>query len=241
MGHMTFDEWREYKEMVMGETPYWFDDPMECRRRFESYRKAFEESCTAMKSVETVPVSRPFVASQAVVAQAAANVPVAHRLWSAAVALLLQLAVLAGPAFAGGDIVVNGNALTAQEKTNLEALVGPLEAGSYWARDNGDFGRKGSATPVANLRTVMQQRLQAAQMQWQIKQQQALRQRLMVQMIQNAIRQRQAARGGSMYGNNFSSGQRYGNGSWSHYNGYSNYGVGGTADGCIYTPNWSNC
>ena len=240
MGHMTFDEWRDYKEMVMGETPRWFDDPMECRRRFESYREAFEESCTAVKPVETVSVPRPLVAPQAVVAHAA-NVSVAHRLWAAAFALLLQFAVLAGPAFAGGDIVVNGNALTTQERATLEALVGPLEAGNYWARDNGDFGRKGSETPVTNLRAIMQQRLQAAQMQWQIKQQQALRQRLMAQMIQNALRQRQAAQGGSMYGNNFSSGQRYGNGSWSHYNGYSNYGVGGTADGCIYTPNWSNC
>ena len=65
------------------------------------------------------------------------------------------------------------------------------------------------------------------------------RQRMM-QAWRNAARHKQSKQGYS-YGNRFSSGQRYGNGSWSHYNGHSNYGVGGTANGCIYTPNWSNC
>ena len=243
MACMTYEEWREYKEMVMGETPAWFADPVESRRRFEGYCDAFEASCSAANPLDTafaprlpvMPVPMP-VAERAI---APRSVP--QRLWAVAVAFLLQLAVLTAPAFAADDVVVNGDTLSRQERAMLESIVGPLEDGSYWARDDGAFGRTGSDKPMANLRAIMQQRLQAAQMQWQLQQQQALRQQLMSQMIQNALRQRQAAQGGYMYGNNFSSGQRYGNGSWSHYNGHSNYGVGGTADGCIYTPNWSNC
>jgi hypothetical protein len=245
MAFMTYEEWREYKEMVMGDTPDWFDDPMESRRRFESYCDAFEGNCTAANPLDAafaprlpaLPVAIPMpMAARAVPARSAPQ-----RLWAVAFALILQLAVLTAPAFAAGDVVVNGNALSQQERATLEAIVGPLQDGSYWAHDNGDFGRKGSDKAVANLRDIMQRRLQAAQMQYQLQQQQALRQQLMAQMIQNALRQRQAAQGGYMYGNNFSSGERYANGSWSHYNGYSNYGVGGTANGCIYTPNWSNC
>jgi len=245
MARMTYEEWREYKEMVMGETPDWFDDPTESRRRFESYCAAFESSCTAANPLDATFAPRvpdaPIAIPTPMIAHAAPARSAPQRLWAVVFALILQLTVLAAPAFAAGDVVVNGNTLSQQERTTLEAIVGPLQDGSYWAHDNGDFGRKGSDKPVANLRTIMQQRLQAAQMQWQLQQQQALRQQLMAQMIQNALRQRQAAQGGYMYGNNFSSGERYGNGSWSHYNGYSNYGVGGTADGCIYTPNWSNC
>ncbi len=37
------------------------------------------------------------------------------------------------------------------------------------------------------------------------------------------------------------SGWSDGNGNWNHYDSYSRWGVGGTADGCIYTPEWSNC
>jgi hypothetical protein len=241
MASMTYAEWREYKEMVMGGTPRWFDDQAECRRRYEAYRDAFEASCSAAHPADagfTPPVP---VATIPVHAMPAPRPVMAHRLWAAAIALFMQFAVLAAPVFAGGDIAVNGNVLSAQERATLEMLVGPLEPGGYWAHDNGDFGRAGSEKPMANLQARLQQRIQAAQMQWQMQQQQALRQQLMAQMIQNAMRQRQAAQGGYMYGNNFSSGQRYNNGSWSHYNGYSNYGVGGTSDGCIYTPNWSNC
>lgn len=245
MARMTYEEWRDYKEMVMGETPAWFADATESRRRYESYCSAFEGSCSAANPLDAGLAPRVPAAPMPVIAQAVTPQPVAtsvmSRLWAVAVALVIQLAVLAGPALADGGVVVNGETLSPAKRAMLESIVGPLQDGGYWARDNGDFGRKGSDEAVANLREIVQQRLQAVQKQWQRQQQQALRQQLMAKMIQNAMRQRQAAQGGSMYGNNFSSGQRYGNGSWSHYNGYSNYGVGGTSNGCIYTPNWSNC
>lgn len=43
------------------------------------------------------------------------------------------------------------------------------------------------------------------------------------------------------YTTRFGSGERNRNGSWSHYNRTSRYGVGGDGKGCYYTPNWSNC
>ncbi|WP_020407902.1 hypothetical protein [Hahella ganghwensis] len=39
-------------------------------------------------------------------------------------------------------------------------------------------------------------------------------------------------RGGGSYDNH---------GNWNHYDRNSRWGVGGTGDGCIYTPEWSNC
>jgi hypothetical protein len=43
------------------------------------------------------------------------------------------------------------------------------------------------------------------------------------------------------YQSNQGSGAYDGNGNWNHYDSNSHWGVGGTADGCIYTPDWSNC
>ena len=40
----------------------------------------------------------------------------------------------------------------------------------------------------------------------------------------------------------YGSGERTSDGSWSHYSNSAGMGVGGTADGCIYTTTgWSNC
>lgn len=39
----------------------------------------------------------------------------------------------------------------------------------------------------------------------------------------------------------YGSGERSSDGSWSHYSNAAGMGVGGTADGCVYTANWSNC
>jgi len=247
MDVMTFEEWLNYKALVLGGAPAWFEDAAECERRYQSYRDAFEDNCTAanpMDAALTPQIPPAYVihsVSQPRTARAQVSKPVVTRLWTIVFALLVQIAIVAGPAMAGdSDVAVNGRALAAQERASLESLVGPLQPGSYWAHENGDFGREGSEAPSANLRTLVQQRAQAAQRLWQRQQQQALRNAMIAQMYQNALRQRQA-QSGYMYGNRFSSGQRYGNGSWSHYNGYSNYGVGGTSDGCIYTPNWSNC
>lgn len=52
MGVMTFEEWCSYKKMVMGETPAWFDLPAERRRRYEEYRIAFEENCSAANPLD---------------------------------------------------------------------------------------------------------------------------------------------------------------------------------------------
>jgi hypothetical protein len=247
MGAMTFEEWRSYKKMVMGDTPVWFDDQAECSRRFHAYRAAFEESCTPANPLDTAfskVAARPEIPVAAMLPPAAyvwASHRVPRGIWIVAVALLVHLMVFAAPARAGDDVFVNGNALGVQDRTSLEALVGPLEPGRYWIRENGDFGREGTYNPTANIRLIIQQRIQAARTNWQMQQQYMHRQQLMAQMLQDARRQRQAAQNGYMYGNNFSSGELYNNGSWSHYSGHSNYGVGGTANGCIYTPNWSNC
>jgi len=256
MAVMTFEEWLNYKALVLGGAPAWFEITGECERRYASYREAFEGNCSVADSQDAafasaIPTDAP--AAHVVDAVQTARrqspvqgaTPVVARLWTIAFALLVQLVVIAGPALAGGqDIVVNGKPLAAHERASLEAVVGPLEPGAYWVHENGDFGIEGSEAPSVNIRTLVQQQIQAAQLLWQRqvlqRQQQALRNQMMQQMIQNAWRQRQA-QGGYTYGNKFSSGQRNSNGSWSHYNGYSNYGVGGTGDGCIYTPNWSNC
>jgi hypothetical protein len=249
MNVMTFEEWINYKALVLGGAPAWFEDVAECERRYRSYCEAFEGNCTAANPMDAALAPKPTLPEahviHAVSETRAARTPVAKpvvaRLWTIAFALLVQIVVVAGPALAGEqDVTVNGRTLAAQDRAALESLVGPLQPGAYWAHDNGDFGREGSETPTANLHALVRTRVKAVLLQWQRRQQQALRNALMMQMMQNAMRQRQA-QGGYTYGNRFSSGQRYGNGSWSHYNGYSNYGVGGTGDGCIYTPNWSNC
>lgn len=240
MAHMTFGEWRRYKQMVMGETPAWFDDPAECRRRFEGYRAACVESCSALNPAEAIPAPArrpiPLPSSQ----RPERRSFVRHRLWVAVFALIMQFAMLAAPAFAGGDVVVNGSVLSSREQSSLEAVVGPLPAGAYWLEKNGDFGRMGSDEPFANIIVLVQRQFGAARENWVI-QQQSIRERMMAEMIQNAIRQRWDAHGGYVYGNTFSGGWQDASGRWSHYNGYSNVGAGGTADGCIYTPGWSNC
>lgn len=255
MASMTYEEWSSYKQMVMGETPAWFQDPDERHRRFQAYRAAFDENCVAAKPLH--PSFEPTHGAQtraavgtavpeAYVVDAAAKAhPFARHVWLLAIAVLANLIVVAGPAFAGnGDVIVNGETLSPQTLISLEDVMGPLEGGRYWARENGDFGREGTKEPMANLKTLVQQRIQAERMQYRLQQQYRQRQQLMMQAYQNAMRQRQAVPSGQnayRYGDRFSSGERYNNGSWSHYNGYSNYGVGGTGDGCIYTPNWSNC
>lgn len=252
MARMTYEEWCEYKQLVMGEPPAWFHDPEERARRFQSYHDAFEGNC-----IEANPLDAHFFPETTLQSDAAiaATIPVAtiaptsvqphafaRHAWVIAAAIVLNLMVMAGAAFAGdGGVIVNGKTLTVQERTSLEAIVGPLAAGRYWARKNGDFGRDGSSAPTVNLRHLVLQRIEAARLQ---RQRQLQQQQMMARAIQNAMRQRQAmqrSQNGYTYGNRFSSGQRYNNGSWSHYNGHSNYGVGGTANGCIYTPNWSNC
>lgn len=246
MAVMTFEEWLNYKALVLGGAPAWFEIPAECERRYASYREAFDGNCSAANPRD-VAFKPTILAAHAIDAAPTRRTPIATpvigRLWTIAFALLVQLVVIASPALADSrDIVVNGKPLAAQERLSLESVVGPLEPGAYWAHENGDFGKEGSKTPSVNIRTLVQQRIQATRLLWQHQQQQqALRNQMMAQMLQNAWRQRQQMQGGYTYGNNFSSGQRSGDGSWSHYNGYSNYGVGGTSDGCIYTPNWSNC
>lgn len=51
--------------------------------------------------------------------------------------------------------------------------------------------------------------------------------------------------GGQQYVTPGGGGQVGPGGNWSHYTenptGPGGYGVGGTSDGCIYTPDWSNC
>ncbi len=44
-----------------------------------------------------------------------------------------------------------------------------------------------------------------------------------------------------IYNSRYGSGERYSDGSWSHYSNIAGGGVGGTADGCIYAGDWSNC
>ena len=229
MGAMTFEEWCSYKKMVMGETPAWFDDPAERRRRFEAYRAAFEENCSAANPLDAAfaPVAdlpldvAPVTAPSA--AQIGSGASYLASIRAAALALLVQIMLFAAPAFAGGNVLVNGDVLAAQDRVSLEAVVGPLEPGRYWVSDNGEFGREGADIPIANLRLLIQQRIQAAQTPWQAQQQYALRQQLKLaaRILQNATRQRQDAPNRYRDGYNFSG--------------------GGTANGCIYAPTWSNC
>lgn len=255
MAAMTYDRWCSYKVMVMGEPPIWFHDPGERKRRYQAYRSAHDDNCITVDPDEPAfasvcPVQRrpnmgDIVSTMQVARMGVKAPPLTRRIWSFIFVVFVNLMVLAGPGFAGsGDVLVNGETLAPQNHTVLEALVGPLEPGSYWVLENGDFGRSGEAEPIANLRLAIQQRVRLAQQRQQFQQEMRLRQELAAQAYLNAMRQRQAIQQGSsnyMYGGRFSSGQRYGNGSWSHYNGYGNFGVGGTRDGCIYTPNWSNC
>jgi hypothetical protein len=104
MGVMTFEEWCSYKKMVMGETPAWFDDPAERRRRFEAYRIAFEENCSAANPLDAAfaPVTdRP---SQAVpapippVARVETSSSYLSEVQAAALALLVQIVPFAAPA-----------------------------------------------------------------------------------------------------------------------------------------------
>ena len=47
--------------------------------------------------------------------------------------------------------------------------------------------------------------------------------------------------GGGQYNSRYGSGERNGNGDWSHYSNAAGGGVGGTGDGCVYAFGWSNC
>jgi hypothetical protein len=246
MGAMTFEEWSSYKTMVMGETPAWFNDPNERRRRFEAYRTASEDNCcvvsapvvgftpVARRPIDVAPIAVPMVA------QTGPAISYRAMVRAAALALLVQIMLFAAPAFASGTVLVNGNALAGADRVSLEAVVGPLDPGRYWVDDNGEFGREGADIPIANLRLLIQQRMRAAQTEWQAQQQYALRQQLKLAALL-LMRQRQTAQSGYATGNIFSSGERYSDGSWTYYSGHSSYGVGGTANGCVYTPTWSNC
>ncbi len=214
MGVMTFEEWCSYKKRVMGETPAWFDDPAERRRRFEAYRVAFEENCSAANPLDAAfapAADRPSDVMLGSGCRRSADridaIPF-FRIRAAVLALIVQIMLFAAPAFADGNVVVNGNTLAAQDRVSLEAVVGPLEPGRYWAEENGDFGHEGVNRPIANLRRLIQQRVRAAQAQWQAQQQYALRQQLKLtaRIVQNVMRQQQAA-----------------------------------PNKCVSTPNWSNC
>jgi hypothetical protein len=201
MGVMTFEEWCSYKKRVMGETPAWFDDPAERRRRFEAYRIAFEENCSAATPLDAAFAPAADMPLDVISAPVAAARRIASRpsylsaIRAAALVLVVQIMLFAAPAFASGNIVVNGNTLAAQDRVSLEAVVGPLEPGRYWAEENGDFGHEGVNRPIANLRRLIQQRVRAAQARWQAQQQYALRQQLKLaaRIVQNVMRQPQAA------------------------------------------------
>ncbi len=61
----------------------------------------------------------------------------------------------AGPAAPSGDVLfLNGVALTAFERAQIEALIGPLPAGRYWLDQNGFFGPEGGAAMVDLMRVV---------------------------------------------------------------------------------------
>ncbi|MGE0623938.1 MAG: hypothetical protein AB7I04_10805 [Pseudomonadales bacterium] len=48
--------------------------------------------------------------------------------------------------------------------------------------------------------------------------------------------------GGMSVDSRYGGGERTGDGSWNHWSNAADMGVGGTADGCIYTTSgWSNC
>lgn len=87
-----------------------------------------------------------------------------------------------------------------------------LPPGHYWLDQNGYWGVMGNTTPLGNIYAGQQQQQQGYTGQY-------------------------VSPGGS--------GQVNPDGSWSHYTenptGSGGYGVGGTSDGCIYTPDWSNC
>ena len=254
MSAMTFTEWCDYKQRILGNPPAWFADADERRSRYDAYAEA-ALSCSTISETEVLPSRMAQPAVQAVRPQAIAPVrirhsvparsftfqPVARFARIAAVAIIAMFTVLAGARAepAQDRITINGDPLPPANRMAIEALIGPLNPGAYWLKDDGRIGRAGETEAMANLRMALAKRM-AAMREAALQQQQRLNRQLMMQAWRNAARHKKLKQGYS-YGNRFSSGQRYGNGSWSHYNGHSNYGVGGTANGCIYTPNWSNC
>ncbi len=76
MTAMTFAEWRDYKVKVMGQPPAWFDDHDECRRRYDDYRSAFDDNCTAVGTSEFLPVLAPMPITETLVASQAAVEPI---------------------------------------------------------------------------------------------------------------------------------------------------------------------
>jgi len=254
MSAMTYTEWCNYKQRILGNPPAWFADADERRSRYDAYAEA-AQSCSTISETEVLPSHMvqpairedrdqgiaPAHVSRSVPARSIMVEPVARFARIAAVAIIAMFAVLAGARAepAQGQVTINGEPVPLANKAAIEALIGRLSPGAYWLRDDGRIGRAGEPKAIANLRVAVAKRI-AAMREAALRQQEVLNRQLMMQAWRNAARHKQLKQGYS-YGNRFSSGQRYGNGSWSHYNGHSNYGVGGTANGCIYTPNWSNC
>lgn len=254
MSAMTYTEWCDYKQRILGNPPAWFADADERRSRYDAYAEA-AQSCSTISETEVLPsrmaqaavraapqhAIAPARVRRSVPARSITIEPVARFARIAAVAIIAMFAVLAGARAepAQGQVTINGESVPRANKAAIEALIGPLSPGAYWLKDDGRIGRAGKPEAIANLRVALAKRI-AAMREAALRQQGRLNRQLMMQAWRNAARRKQLKQGYS-YGNRFSSGQRYGNGSWSHYNGHSNYGVGGTANGCIYTPNWSNC
>jgi hypothetical protein len=250
MSAMTYTEWCDYKQRILGNPPAWFADADERRSRYDAYAEA-AQSCSTISETEILPshCGQPDAAPQHAAAPVRRFVPVravtieavVRFVRIAAMTIVAMFAILATARAdtAQGQVTVNGDPLPLENRVAIEALIGPLSPGAYWLKDDGRIGRAGDSEAIANLRVALAKRL-AAMRAAALRQQQQLNRQLMMQAWRNAARHKQLKQGYS-YGNRFSSGQRYSNGSWSHYNGHSNYGVGGTANGCIYTPNWSNC
>ncbi len=254
MSAMTYTEWCDYKQRILGDPPAWFADADERRSRYEAYAEA-AQSCSTISETEILPsqIAQPAVQAspqraierspdrRAIPAPSITIEAAARFIRIVAMTIVAMFAILATARAdtAQGQVTVNGDPLPPANRVAIEALIGPLNPGAYWLKDDGRIGRAGESEAIANLRVALAKRL-AAMRQAALLQQQKLNRQLMMQAWRNAKRHKQLKQGFS-YGNRFSSGQRYNNGSWSHYNGHSNYGVGGTANGCIYTPNWSNC
>jgi hypothetical protein len=249
MGVMTFQEWCSYKKVVMGDMPAWFDYPSECRRRFDAYRIAFEDNCSVANPLDSAfspsaeqPVDMaPIPVAMAVQTRSGPSYPATIR--AAVLALLVQIILFTAPAFAGSIVIVNGDTLAAQDRSSLEAMVGPLEPGRYWVADNGEFGREGADIPIANLRLLIQQRVQAAQTPWQAHQQYTLRQqlRLTAQLLQHATRHRPAAPNGSAAEGGSGSGDRSGDGSPGKDDGDRKENADRATTRCMSAPALSHC
>ena len=137
MSAMTYTEWCDYKQRILGNPPAWFADADERRSRYDAYAEA-AQSCSTISETEFLPreMVQPVVSAAPREAVAPARSrrslpvrpmaiePIARHARIAAIALFAMFAALAGARAepAHGQVTINGDPLPPANKTAIEAL-----------------------------------------------------------------------------------------------------------------------